>query len=121
LVPGPDGYLWRTTYSGGLNSRGTIYTVKADASGWQMVLAFSGNGTSNKGGSPNAGLLLDASGFFWGTTQSGGALDYGTVFKFTDNGATNKGRTPLGGLAVAADGWLWGCTYAGGAAGYGTI
>lgn len=134
LAPGPDGYLWGTTYSGGLNSRGSLYKVKADASDWQMVLAFSGNGTSNKGGSPNAGLLLDASGFFWGTTQSGGTLDYGTVFKvntatgalttvleFSGAGATNKGRAPRAGLVRGGDGNYWGTTGEGGTSGHGTV
>lgn len=134
LVAGPDGDLWGTTYSGGVNSFGTLYKVKADASAWQTVLAFTSNGASNKGASPNAGLLLDAGGVFWGTTNRGGALNFGTVFKvnaatgvlttvleFSGNGSTNKGSAPRAGLVRGDDGNYWGTTGEGGASGNGTI
>ena len=84
--------------------------------------------------SPNAGLVSDADGILWGTSSSGGALGFGSVFKidpatnhlttvaeFTRDGASNTGRTPVAGLAPAADGWLWGTTYSGGPADNGTV
>ena len=134
LALGPDGYYWGTTQVGGIYHYGTIYKVKADGSDWKTVLSFTRNGASNKGANPQAGLVSDGSGNFWGTTQDGGASGNGTVFKvnatsgvlttlveFTNNGASNKGRLPKAGLVSDGSGFFWGTTYAGGASGYGTV
>ena len=47
------------------------------------VANFTGTAGVAPGSAPAAGLVSDGSGFFWGTTQSGGIADGGTVFKIT--------------------------------------
>ena len=134
LVLGPDGEYWGTTTSGGAYKSGTIYKVKADGSDWRTILSFSGNGAINRGRNPYAGLVSDGAGFFWGTTERGGARDSGTVFKvnastgvlttlveFTGNGETNKGAHPYAELVSDGEGSFWGTTGSGGAANFGTV
>ena len=134
LVLGPDDYFWGTTQSGGAFGYGVIYKAKADGSDWQAVVDFSGNGATNKGDQPNAGLYFDNLSTFWGTTTYGGAADYGTVFRvnattgvlttlveFTSNGASEKGAYPYGKLARDSSGYYWGTTRSGGASNQGTV
>jgi len=72
-------------------------------------------------------LTDDGAGFLWGTSGSGGAFGWGTVFKlnkntgevtividFTDAGATNKGRQPDASLVKDGAGFMWGTTESGG-------
>lgn len=84
---------------------------------------------SATGTSPYAGLTLGNDGNFYGTAQTGGAYDLGTVFKVTTNGTlttlasfdTNSGANPYGALALGADGNFYGTTFQGGAGGCGTV
>ena len=134
LVLGPNDYFWGTTKGGGAFGQGAIYKVKADGSDWQTVVEFTGNGTTNKGGNPLAGLTFDNLNTFWGTTSSGGAFNYGTVFKFdattgvlttlvefTGNGASEKGASPSGKLTRDSSGYYWGTTSGGGSSNLGTV
>jgi uncharacterized repeat protein (TIGR03803 family) len=95
---------------------------------------------------PSAGLIVDASGNLYGTTNGGGSANssdcnvgscgYGTVFKLSPSGSdytktvlynfcsqTNctDGATPYAGLIEDAAGDLYGTTYNGGANGGGTV
>ena len=105
LVLGPNGYYWGTTQGGGAAGFGTVFKMKADGTDLQTVGYFTGTTGINKGRAPYAGLVSDGAGFFWGTTNQGGAGNFGTVFKvnattgalstvaeFTNNGTSNKGR-----------------------------
>jgi uncharacterized repeat protein (TIGR03803 family) len=47
------------------------------------LLEFTGNGATNKGSNPSAGLVRGADGSYYGTTRTGGASNFGTVFKVT--------------------------------------
>jgi uncharacterized repeat protein (TIGR03803 family) len=58
---------------------GTIY--KLDPSGNEIVL-FS-FGSNDQGIAPDGGLIADAEGNLYGTTNLGGTHNFGTVFKFT--------------------------------------
>jgi hypothetical protein len=50
-----------------------------------VLYSFTGGPTD--GVEPHAGLIADAKGDLFGTTQNGGAYDgYGTVFEITDSG-----------------------------------
>jgi uncharacterized repeat protein (TIGR03803 family) len=94
---------------------------------------FTGNGAANKGKGPFGELVIGSDGNFYGTTETGGASDNGTVFQmtpagalatlveFTGNGATNKGANSQAGLTRASDGSFYGTTNAGGASNLGTI
>ena len=80
LVMDTAGDLYGTTYYGGTNSVGTVF--KLSPNGTETVLhSFAANGSD--GTHPYAGLVMDAMGNLYGTTYSGGANGYGTVFKVT--------------------------------------
>jgi uncharacterized repeat protein (TIGR03803 family) len=81
------GNLYGTTITGGVLSLcgggcGTVF--KVDASGKETVLYRFKNGSD--GGSPVGGVILDSAGNLYGTTGTGGANTYGTVFKLNTNG-----------------------------------
>ena len=99
---------------------------------------YSFTGT-NDGGNPSAGLVQGRDGYFYGTTEDGGANYSGTVFKISTNGTlislysftgTNDGAYPQAALAQGTDGYFYGTTIAGGntnlnnyggLSGYGTV
>ncbi len=133
LVLGSDGYYWGTTNKGGTGSQGTIYKTRADGSDWQTVISFTGDGPTNRGARPFAGLVSDSAGSLWGTTPRGGTSDFGTVFKVdintgvlttvfeaTPGDPINRGRYPNSEL-VYEEGFFWGTTAYGGPTGSGTV
>ena len=75
------GNLYGATGAGGDNNHGTIFELKPGAHGWTLITLHKFNGSD--GGTPNGGLIFDAAGNLYGTTASGGANNYGTVFKMT--------------------------------------
>jgi len=90
------------------------------------------NFTGPDGANPYAPLIQGFDGNLYGTTEYGGANNYGTVFKITPKGEfttihsfglANDGAFPEGGLALDVKGNLYGTTYRGGNNdyGYGTI
>ena len=80
LVMDTAGNLYGTTYFGGTNNLGTVF--KLSPNGTESVLhSFGAN--SSDGTHPYAGLVMDTAGNLYGTTYSGGANGYGTVFKVT--------------------------------------
>lgn len=91
LVEGPDGNFYGTTREGGADGQGTIFKTTPSGT-FTTLVQFTGNGATNKGSSPGAGLLLASDGNFYGTTESGGANDLGTVFRLVTNG-TAAGTT----------------------------
>jgi uncharacterized repeat protein (TIGR03803 family) len=77
-----SGNLYGTTAQGGAYKSGTVFELKAPAPsgvGWTESTLFSFNGTNGK--FPEAGLIIDANGNFYGTTLFGGTGNHGTVFK----------------------------------------
>lgn len=86
------------------------------------------------GGFPQAGLIFDAAGNLYGTTETGGGSDNGTVFELSPaqgGGWTESvlysfaggsdGSNPVGGVIFDAAGNLYGTTTGGGANGIGTV
>lgn len=131
LVQGADGYLYGTTSAGGANGRGTVFRIRMDGTGFQLLHVFSAttaDSTTNllknsDGASPLAGLLDGNDGFFYGVTPSGGTSGNGVVFAISPDGATytvlhhfdaNNGAKPNAELALGADGKLYGSTSSGG-------
>lgn len=107
-----------------------LLTCTWAASTEQVIYNFSGG---SDGGSPYAGLLLDAKGNLYSTTSVGGAYGYGTFFKLiAANGGwnesvlyafgsiTNDGAYPNS-IVLDKAGNAYGMTYAGGAYGHGTV
>ncbi len=129
LVMDSSGNLYGTTEHGGASGHGTVFEI---TSGGAESLLYSFAGGPADGALPLAGLVLDASGNLYGTTETGGTSGYGTVFKITPGGAESvlhsfgsggDGAYPYySGLVLDASGNLYGTTYDGGSNGsYGTV
>src|SRR5204863_4632847 len=67
LVQGSDGNFYGTTRQGGTSGFGTIFKVTS-AGVLTTLVEFTGNGISNRGGLPEAGLVEGSDGNFYGTT-----------------------------------------------------
>jgi uncharacterized repeat protein (TIGR03803 family) len=99
---------------------------EADATSWVYIdlYTFCASGTCTDGENPDGGLIQDAAGNFYGTTNQGGAAGLGTVFKLDGSGKETvlysftgvpDGGNPHAGLIADMEGNLYGTTYAGGA------
>jgi uncharacterized repeat protein (TIGR03803 family) len=76
------GNLFGVTASGGKYSGGTVFELSPGSNGhWREAILYNFNSTTTDGWDPNAGLTLDGSGNFYGTTMNGGANGDGTVFE----------------------------------------
>jgi uncharacterized repeat protein (TIGR03803 family) len=130
LILDTAGNLYGTTAYGGAYGHGTVFEV--DAAGKETIVhSFAGG---RDGARPNAGLVLDAAGNFYGTTQYGGRGCYGqgcgTVFQISPNGVETvlysfgdgeDGASPLGGVALDSSGNIYGTTWLGGIYSFGTV
>ena len=124
LIADTAGNLYGTTWGGGAPcivtiGCGTVFQL--DPSGSLTVLHSFTNGSD--GGHPVAGLIADAAGNLYGTTQNGGDGGYGTVFRLDPSGTLivlhsftggSDGGTPVAGLIADEAGNLYGTTSAGG-------
>jgi uncharacterized repeat protein (TIGR03803 family) len=121
LVRDAAGNLYGTTISGGVGActdgdlSGCGVVFKVTPAGKEIVLySFTGGAD---GAAPQRGLQLDAKGNLYGTTPSGGAYGFGTVFKVDQNGNETviysftggaDGGNPYSGLVRDAQGNLYG-------------
>jgi uncharacterized repeat protein (TIGR03803 family) len=134
LLQGSDGNFYGTTDEGGANGYGTVYkmAVSSGTVQFSIIHPFGDPGTTNDGWHPQAALIQGSNGNFYGTTYSGGAKYYGTIFKMDSSDAVtvihsfrssdaSDGRTPQATLIQGSDGNFYGTTYSGGANGYGTV
>lgn len=126
LLQTHDGYLYGTTYEGGANGYGVIYRITTNG----VLTSLYSFTNGNDGAAPVSGLLQTTDGNLYGTTEDGGANNYGVVFRFATNGVLtplysftdgHDGAYPEGALVQGNDGNLYGTTYEGGANGYGVI
>lgn len=122
--------LYGTTVDGGSHGDGTVFRLSPDGHGhWTETVLWNFNG--NDGDLPFGGLIFDAAGNLYGTTQYGGAHGEngdGTVFELSPNGgggwtetvlysldaASGDGYSPQAALAMDAAGNLYGTTVWGG-------
>ena len=124
LIADAAGNLFGVTPSGGANGYGTVFELVRDGGGvYTPVTLLSFNGADGRFASS---LITDAAGNLFGTTSSGGAYGYGTVFELVNNGGGYTpvtllsfngadGANPGGGLIADAAGDLFGTTGEGGA------
>jgi len=118
------GNLYGTTWGGGNSDCsygsgcGTVFELKPSGGSWtyNLVYAFQGN----DGEDPAGGLVMDAMGNLYGTTNNGGTAYSGTVFKLSPSGGGwtfstiynfTGGGQPWGNLVVDSAGNLYGTTY----------
>jgi uncharacterized repeat protein (TIGR03803 family) len=124
LIQGPDGDLYGTTSDGGL-SAGTVFKITTSGTLTKLYDFCSiDRGGCLDGWRPNTALVQASDGNFYGTTDAGGASNYGTIFKITQGGTLTtlhnfcsfqcvQGNSPFS-LMQATNGNFYG-TAAGGA------
>ena len=139
LVQGSDGFFYGTTFQGGTygfsgsgtNGFGTVFKISTNGT-LTSLYSFSGG---DDGANPGAGLVQGSDGYFYGTTQSGGTANSGTVFKINPNASTpgaaltnlysftggSDGGGPLGALVQGSDGYFYGTTPGGGTNNSGSV
>jgi len=128
LAPNGAGQLYGSTYGGGANGAGTIFSF--DPAGNQLTTLYQFTGQAD-GAEPLAKLTIGADGSVYGSTQYGGTANSGTVFKllpasgqlttlYAFQGLAD-GAEPGGGLLIDSSGNLDGFAHAGGAYNFGDI
>jgi len=105
--------------------------ASAEASSYNVLFSFCAEGDCSQGSSPQAALVRDAHGNFFGTSLSGGGGNGGVVFELKKTGsgfayiklyefclevggACSDGTGPAGGLILDTAGNLYGTTQHGG-------
>jgi uncharacterized repeat protein (TIGR03803 family) len=140
LIFDQSGNLFGTTPYGGQYgaTSGTVFELIPQSDGsWEEDIIHNFHGAAKDGTFPVAGLVFDAKGNLYGTTNFGGSHSAGTVFKLAPGGAGTwaeeviynfgsefqaaDGNEPLAGLVLDHDGNLYGTTSRGGSYGAGTV
>lgn len=131
LIEGRDGALYGTTKVGDYSTRGTIFKLNKDGTGYSILHSFTG---SPDGQNPNGKLLEASDGSLYGVTAAGGFIvrclgtvfslqkdgsDYTTLYSFQTTGG--GGIVPSAGLVEGSDGVLYGTTSGGGSGFGGTV
>jgi uncharacterized repeat protein (TIGR03803 family) len=139
LILGSNGNFYGTTAAGGVGGiAGTVFEVSP--AGVETVLhSFSGmvNFNSADGVLPQAPLVLNSNGNYYGTTEYGGIYGNGTMYEITGSGTEtvlysfagfsgvsggHDGSNPgVGQLVLGSDGDYYGTTQNGGANNLGTV
>jgi uncharacterized repeat protein (TIGR03803 family) len=126
LVVDKEGNFYGTTVGGGAYSSGTVFKVTSMET--ETVLYHFTGGVD--GGTPVGGLVRDANGNLFGTTQMGGTNANGTVFKLSPSGTetvlhsftrgASDGAMPMASL-LRVGRVLYGTTFYGGPTDRGTV
>src|ERR1035441_10397338 len=101
LVQATNGDFYGTTDGGGSNNGGTVFKITPSGTLTTLYTFCSQSGCTD-GASPNAGLVQDTNGDFYGTTANGGANGGGTVFRLSVGlGTFVAPRPPYGKVGAA--------------------
>ncbi|MGH7972207.1 MAG: choice-of-anchor tandem repeat GloVer-containing protein, partial [Limisphaerales bacterium] len=130
VTKGADGAIYGTTSNGGTNNMGAIFKINQDGGDYTLLYHFGASSTD--GTVPFGALAQGRDGALYGTTQTGGTSNLGTVFKLNPDGTgylilhnftgpAADGRLPLGTLVQGDDDFLYGTTYYGGTNDLGAI
>jgi uncharacterized repeat protein (TIGR03803 family) len=126
-------HLYGLTTNGGHHNYGVIFKLNIDDQSFHVLHRF--GETNNDGKNPYGSLLLlttNVGDKLYGTTQTGGDNDLGTVFVINTDGhryqrlysfggqANGDGAKPIDNV-IYVNGWLYGMTTEGGAYNQGTI
>jgi uncharacterized repeat protein (TIGR03803 family) len=127
MILASNGKLYGTTYQGGTNNQGVIFSYDYINNTLTKVFDFS----TTTGTNPRGRLLQASNGKIYGTTSAGGTNGVGTIFEFDittltftkrlDFLSSASGANPYGGLIQAPNGKLYGSAYNGGANGMGVL
>ena len=91
LIIGTSGILYGTTLSGGSQGGGTAFSLTPTNGGYTERILFPFSPSFFD--SPRGGLLMDASGDLFGTTEAGGTLGWGTIYELIPKGTRYAERT----------------------------
>lgn len=134
LMADKRGVLYGTTTYGGIYGCtfnagcGTVFKLEPVERRYVHRVLYEFQGGKD-GNGPNGGVVADADGVLYGTTEYGGTLGLGTVFALTPSGKSYKekllhsftgaqdGDAPFGGLTIDSAGDLFGATLLGGGGG----
>jgi uncharacterized repeat protein (TIGR03803 family) len=135
VVLDKHGNVFGTTYQGGNPGDGTVFELQYSRGVWSKTVLYnfcSSSGCAD-GAYPESGLVLDAEGNLYGTTQGGGATNRGVVFELTPSGGgawaetvlysfsgANDGKYPTADVTLDSAGNIYGTTPIG-TANYGTV
>lgn len=116
LVQGTNGDLYGTSYAGGTNNAGTLFRITTN--GVEKALISFPEADNSAAGPLPSRLASSADGNFYGTLQTGGTNNLGTVFRMTEDGSLStigtfdetNGTDPSGGLLYGSDGAFYGTT-----------
>jgi uncharacterized repeat protein (TIGR03803 family) len=143
LTADANGNLFGTTVVGGTTNNGTVFEIANNGTAAAPSYANSPitlvNFDGTNGALPVSGLIADANGDLFGTTELGGTTNQGTVFEIANNGtaaAPSYANSPItlvsfngtdgyapqdNSLIADANGNLFGTTQGGGANNLGTV
>jgi uncharacterized repeat protein (TIGR03803 family) len=119
------------TSGGGANGDGTVFELTFSDGQWSETILHNFNGADGSG--PASGVILDSAGNVYGTTDSGGPFNNGTVYELSPSGSgwqlttlyafpdRANGAGPVGPLILDHAGNLYGTTTAGGPNEGGTV
>jgi len=119
-----NGKFWGTTSWGGTFSKGVIFSINSDGTGYIKVHEFNG-----ETGALPLGGLVELGGKLWGLAREGGNNGAGVLYSLNTDGsgyevahhfAGTDGFSPASKLTVSGT-ELWGTAQAGGAGELGTI
>jgi len=127
LITDGAGNLYGIALGDSANGVGTVFKVDTSNNTETILHTFT---NTPDGAFPVGSLVRDAAGNLYGTTQTGGSANLGTVFKIDTSNTetilhsftnTPDGSQPFGSMVMDAAGNLYGTTNQGGASGFGTV
>ena len=135
LILDSAGNLYGTTPRGGETANGTVFELSPSGSGWTETVLYDFPNRDVNGCVPVGPVIFDASGNLYGTTETCGSTNNGTVFELSPSGGgwtytvlysfgygvIGGDGGPEGNLAMDAAGNLYGTTYSSGAYGCGSV
>ncbi|MGI4789348.1 MAG: choice-of-anchor tandem repeat GloVer-containing protein [Janthinobacterium lividum] len=131
LTLGNDGLLYGVTVVGGTGGTGTIFRIGTGGTGFMVMHAFSATDSqsdNSDGAFPNAALVKDKNGNFYGPTVAGGSSGLGTLYRLSADGSefdtlysfqSGDGTNPA--LVEGSDGGIYGTNIDGGANASGSL
>ena len=127
LTLGSDGNFYGTT-SGSYVTAGTVYKITPTGT-LTTLYTFCVQTSCYDGNHPYGPVVQGSDGNFYGTTNSGGVYNYGTIFEITSSGTLTTlhsfnvadGINPTVRLVQDARGYFYGTTAKGGASNIGTV
>ncbi|MGB8886054.1 MAG: choice-of-anchor tandem repeat GloVer-containing protein [Candidatus Korobacteraceae bacterium] len=136
LIADAAGNRYGTAGYGGTHNVGAVFEISSrQGGGWTEKLLYSFDNNGIDGTVPQDGVIFDAAGNLYGTTNTGGIHGLGAVFELTPNGSggwtetvlhsfgdgSTDGASPYGGLIFDSAGNLYATTQGGGVYGEGTV